>query len=98
MSSTLSCIKREVGVKQVYDCRLISDGKKIGEWKVTDVEVISEEGKEISSEIESTLTSFLATTDDYFECNEENDKLICKGSVTYKEVEKRGFWERLLGD
>lgn len=102
MPSTLTCIRREEGVKTVFDCRLITDGKKIGEWKVTDVEVISEEGKEISSEVETTLTSFIATTDDYFICEEKDGKLICRGSLTKKVVEKKptkraSLWEKLFG-
>jgi len=94
MSPTLTCIRVEEG----FDCRLITDGKRVGEWRVGSVEVESEEGKEISTEIETSLRAFMATTDDYFNCSEEDGKLVCKGSLTRKVVEKRGFWERLWGD
>jgi len=105
VSSTLTCIKREEGVKTVFDCRLIVDGKKAGEWKVLDIELISEEGKEISVDIEASLTSFIASTDDYFVCETKAEKLTCRGTISpekiaEEKVEKpagRTIWEELFG-
>ena len=96
MPATLACIRREEG----WYCRLISDGKRAGEWEVKDVEITSEEGKEISSESEISLDSFIITTDDYLICTKEGDKLTCKGSVVAKVVTKqpKSFWERLFGE
>ena len=93
MSSTLTCVRNE----GMYECKLITDGKRIGDWKVKSVEVESEEGKEISSEIETSLISFIATTDDYFNCQTKDNKLLCVGTLKSKTVHKSSsFIEKLL--
>ena len=95
MVSTLTCIKRE----ENWFCRLIKDGKRVGEYTVKNVEVISPEGQEISSETEISLDSFIIATDDNLECSKEGDKLVCKGTVSAKVVTKKppSIWERLFG-
>lgn len=99
MSAILTCV-RSAPTERIgeFYCRLYVESKKTNEWRVRDIEVISEEGREISSEIESSLSSFIATTDDYFDCNEKDGKLICKGTVKHKTVEKGSWWERWFGE
>jgi len=98
MPSTLSCWEYEEG----FNCRLITDGKKVGEWTVVGVEVISEEGREIDTDLETNTKNLIASTGDYFVCEEKELKLRCVGSLEFKAIakripEERPWWERVFG-
>jgi hypothetical protein len=105
VASTLFCTE-EGGIAEKaakYRCRLISDGKRVGEWTVNRVEIISEEGKEIDTDVESDTKSLIASTDDYFNCEVKEGTLKCIGSVKMKAIAKKvekkeiSWWERIFG-
>jgi len=80
MPATLFCTEK---APESFDCRLIVDGRKEAEWTPKKVEIISEQGREIDTNIETDTKSLIATTDDYFNCEIKDGKLKCVGSTRY---------------
>jgi len=86
MTSVLFCTQKET---KDFECKLIRDGKRDGEWSTVKRIEIIDANRHV--DVDVTPRSVVASTDDYLKCDLKEGKLECavvKKVEEIKEVKK----------